>query len=810
MSALQQLIYIHRRILRSPGLAFAIVVSIGLGIASNATIFSMVSRFVLSPPPVGDPSRLLRVYTQQDGDRCCNDFPWPQYVNVRDQASSFSGVSAYYALVPASISGFGDPERIWGQAATANFFSVAQVSMAEGRGFIPSEEQHQVVVLGHRLWQRRFASDPNILGKTISLSGRTFTVVGVAPAGFRGLDPILDPEFWVPLGNVEQLVANIPKREARDYHWLSVIARLQPGVTRKQASSELETLAYRFAMAYPATDKALHFHLESAGSLPPNAQGTVKLFLAALTVVALLVLCIACANVANLLLAQAASRQKEMAVRLALGASRGLLLRQMLAETTVLTLGGGIFGFLLSLWATSALSAFHLPAPIPFDISLTQDWRVLLFSFVLSLGAGLLFGLTPAWAASRPLLIGALKGEDALARTSSRLTLRSVLVIAQVAMSLVLLCATGLFLRSLQRAAEIDVGFRSGGMLALSIDPAVNGYSAERTVQFLTQLRQNAAALPGVSSAVVTDVVPLSMGTRSDPFQVVGGESSTKPDTLADLYMASSGYFQAMGIPLLEGRDFAAGAANGPRTAVINRALAEHLFGKTNPIGQEIKGGDTTYQIIGVVGNMKSRTLGEEQRSILFRSLDQSVANDPSSLGYSLILSAQGDPAELAPAAREVVRKLDPAMAVFNVVTMQEHIRNALFLPRLAGTLFGVFGGIGLMLALVGLYGVISYSVSRRTREIGIRIALGSPVGAVQRMIVRQGMVLTLIALAIGLPGAWMAAKLASSFLYGIRPHDLVTFTAVPIILTGIALLACWIPARRAARVDPQTVLRYE
>jgi predicted permease len=809
MGAWRELAYIARRIRRIPGLALAIVASIGLGIAANATIFSMVSKFVLSPPPVGDPGRLLQLYTRQDGDRCCNNFPWPQYRDVRDQAKSFSGVSAYYELVPASISGFGEPERVWGQAATSNFFDVAQVPMAHGRGFLPAEEQLQVVVLGHRLWQRRFASDPGILGKTVTLSGRPFTVVGVAPVGFHGLDQILDPEFWVPLGNLEQLVSNIPKREARDYHWLSVIGRLQPGVTSKQAATELETLAKRLAIAYPATDKTNHFHLEPAGALPPNAQGIVKLFLAALAVVALLVLCIACANVANLLLAQAASRQKEMGVRLALGASRGLLMRQMLTESTGLALGGGTFGFVLSVWATSALSAFHLPAPVPLDISLTQDWRVLLFSFVMSLGAGLLFGLAPAWAVSRPLLTNALKGEDALARPGRRWSLRSILVIAQVAMSLVLLCATGLFLRSLQRAAEIDIGFRSGGMLAMSIDPAINGYSAERTVQFLTQLRQRAAAVPGVSSAVVTDVVPLSMGTRSDGFQVVGA-AKTADYSLADLYMATPGYFQMMGIPLLMGRDFADESVSGPKTAVINRAFAERLFGKANPIGQEINGGFTTYQIIGVVGNTKSRTLGEDQRSVLFRSLDQSVAKDPSSLGYSLIVSTPGDPAQLAPAVREQVRKLDPAMAVFNVLTMQEHIHDALFLPRLAGTLFGIFGGMGLLLASVGLYSVISYSVSRRTREIGIRMALGAQVGAVQRLIVGQGMVLTAIALAIGMPGAWMAAKLASSFLYGVSPHDLATFVAVPFILAAIAFLACWIPARRAARVDPQTVLRYE
>jgi predicted permease len=810
MNLWRELAYISRRIRRSPGLALAIVVSIGLGIAANATIFSMVSKFILSPPPVGEPSTLMGLYTQQDGDRCCNHFSWPLYRDVRDQAKSFSGVAGYFELLPASIGGVGEPERVWGQAATANFFDVAQLPMAYGRGFLSTEEDRQVIVLGHNLWQRRFASDPAILGKTVSLSGRLFTVVGVAPIGFHGLDSILNPEFWVPLGNAESLVPNLPKREAREYHWISAIGRLQPGVTRIQAAAELDAMAKRLAIAYPASDKGNHFVMDSAGSLPPNDQPIVKLFLGALTVVALLVLCIACANVANLLLAQASSRQKEMAVRLALGASRGQLVRQMLAESTLLALAGGMLGFALSVWATSALSAFRLPAPVPLDVNLTHDWRVSLYTFVLSLGAGLLFGVAPAWAVSRPLLTNALKGEDALARPGRRLNLRSLLVIVQVTMSLVLLCATGLFLRSLQRAANIDIGFRSGGMLTMSVDPAVHGYSAERTVRFLTQLRERAAALPGATSAVMTDVVPLSGGNRSDGFTVVGAQKSASQFTLAELYMASPGYFETMGIPRLAGRDFANESATGTKVAIVNREFAERAFGTQNPVGQLIIGAGVTYQVIGVVGNIKSRTLGEDTRAMLFRSIDQSVASDPSVMGYSLIVSTAGDPGALTPSVRETIRTLDPTMAVFNVATMQEHIKDALFLPRLAGILFGVFGAIGLTLATVGLYGVISYSVSRRTREIGIRMALGAQVGAVQRLVVGQGLVLTLIALAIGLPGAWMASRLASSFLYGVSPHDLATFVAVPIILVAVALLACWIPARRAARVDPQTVLRYE
>src|SRR5579859_3775133 len=394
MSILQQdFVYTCRRLSRTPGFAIAVIVSIGLGIAANATIFSMVSRFVLRSAPVGDPSQLLALHTLHDGDQCCNAFSEPVFKDVRDQAKSFSGVAAYNELVPASIGGAGEPERVWGQAASANFFDVLQIPMTAGRGFLHQEEDQQVIVLSYRLWQRRFAADSNIVGKPVTLSGRPYTVVGVAPAGFRGVDLILDSEFWVPLGNVTTLVPNITNRDSRDMHWLQVLARLKPGVTRDQASAELGTLAKRLAVAYPATDKGNGFLFDQAGSLPPRDKSSILIFLGALSVVVLLVLCIACANVANLLLAQTVGRQREMAVRLALGATRIRILRQIVMESVLLALGGGTLGVLLSLWATQALAAFRLPAPVPLDLTLSVDWRVLAYTFALSVGAGLLFGI---------------------------------------------------------------------------------------------------------------------------------------------------------------------------------------------------------------------------------------------------------------------------------------------------------------------------------------------------------------------------------------------------------------------------------
>jgi predicted permease len=397
-----------------------------------------------------------------------------------------------------------------------------------------------------------------------------------------------------------------------------------------------------------------------------------------------------------------------------------------------------------------------------------------------------------------------------LARPGRRITLRNLLVIAQISMSLVLLCVTGLFLRSLQSAATIDIGFRPANLLMMSIDPRVQGFTPAQTARFLAALQQRAEALPGVRSAVSTDVPPLSGGNRSDGFTIAGRPAKDASMTFAELYMVTPGYFDALGIPRLAGRDFNSETNAGPRAAIVNRTFVQSVFGGENPIGQHVTGGNLAYEIIGVAGDTKSRTVGEEARPILYRSLDQTIADDPSLMGYTLVVHTAGAPATVEEAVRRQIHALDPAMAIYNEETMEQHVRTAYFLPRLAAMLFGTFGFIGLVLASVGLYGVMSYAVTRRTREIGIRMALGAKPGTVERLVLRQGMVLTLIAVALGWPAAWMLAKMASSFLYGIQPHDALTFALVPPFLAVIALVACYIPARRAASIDPMQALRTE
>ncbi len=665
--------YALRTLARHPAVTWVAVVSIGLGIGANATIFSMVSRFVLRPAPVGDPSTLLSLHIAQQGQQCCNQFPFPLYNDIRDQANSFSDVAAFYELIPASIAGGSEPERVWGQAVTSNFFDVLELPMVRGRGFSSGESRVPVIVLSERLWRQRFAGDPKIVGKTITLSGRLFTVVGVAPASFHSVDQILDTQFWVPLDFAPQLVANLPPMDSREFHWLAVVGRLRPGVTRKQAATELGALAGRFALTYPKTDKDNAFVFEQAGSLPPRERTAVLTFLAALSVIVILVLAIAGANVANLLFAEAAGRQREMAVRLALGATRARLRRQMLIESTLLGLGGGALGVFLALWATQSLSAFHIPAPVPLDVRVAFDWRTLLYVLAASVLCGVVLGLRTGMCCF---------SSDALERAERR---------GRAGASEADASACAAFLSSLRSRCRWCCFRRpdcfSGACKALRTltsasgrrgcccCPLIRGRTDTprcRSANSSLELRRRVAALPGVDYVVSTDVALLSGGNRSDGFTVTGHAGKDAVTTFADLYMTTPGYFDAVGTPRLAGRDFGNEPPDGPRVAIINKAFADRLFPGVNPIGQHVDGGHWTYEIIGVVGNAKSRTLGEDTRAILYRSLDQSITDDPSLMGYTLIVHTPGNPAALAEPVRRQVFALDPAIAIYNEETMED------------------------------------------------------------------------------------------------------------------------------------------
>src|SRR6187402_261608 len=670
--------YTFRRLARSPWLALTIALSLGLGVAANATVFSLVRKFILSPTPFGHSETLTTIYVIPDKANCCSKASLPLYRDIRDQAKSFDGVSAWFELLPASLGGDGDPERVWGQAATTNFFDVAKLQMPLGRGFISQEEHAQVIVLGYQLWKTRFSGDPQIVGKTVTLSGHLFTVVGVAPRNFRGMDQLLDPQFWVPLSNATSLYPYVRAPERRAQAWLRIAARLKEGVTLASAGSEMAQLAQRFALAHQDTDKGERFLFEPAGSLAPGDKRGMKFLLLAFSIVAFLVLCIACANISNLLLAQGAQRKREMAIRLALGATRIQLLRQLMFENICLALMGGAIGAAVSIWATAKLSSFRLPISLPVDLSVGVDWRVLLYTFALSLLASLIFGFLPAWNASRPIMPNALKGEDMLAKPGTKWSVRSALVVFQVTLSLILLCASGLFLRSLERATKIDVGFRANEVLFMGINPQLHAYTAAKTVRLLRTVRDRIAHLPGVISVTTTDEVPLSIlhAARSNQIMPMTAEHPLS-SRIVDLYMIGPQYFETLGIPVLAGRGLGEESPDGPKVAVVNEEFVRTVLHGANALGATVKDGDLPYEIVGIVKNAKSKTLGEDPQPVLYRSLSQTAAAFPSYDGYKFMIRYKGDAAGLSQAVRKAILTTDSTLAIFDTATMEEHLQDA-------------------------------------------------------------------------------------------------------------------------------------
>jgi predicted permease len=800
-----------RRLAKSPTTVLTVAISLGLGIAANLFIFTAVNKLVLQGPAVGDPATLLNLNPTTHHGQSYGKFTQQMLDDLREQSKSFSGLAAYDLNLPATIGGQSEPERAWGQSVTANFFEVAALPMVLGRGFLSTEEREPVVVLSNSQWRRHFNQDAGIVGKTILLSGKRFTVVGVTAPGFRGINKLFDSRFWIPDGERKQLSGEaLDDLENRLGGQLDVIARLKPGADRAQAQAELDAVAKRFALAYPKEDEGLGFHIEQAGSLLPPQKAMFGAFLTALSVVTFLVLCIAASNVANLLLVRAAARHREMAVRIALGATRFQLIRPMLLESTLLALAGGVFGVAFCLAAVRGFKAIHLPLAVPIDLSLHFDWRVILCAYVLSSGVGILCGIAPAFSASRPVLPNSLKGESALNRPGRRWSLRAVLVVVQISLCLVLLCTTGLFLRSLQKSGGVDPGFRTSGVLMLSIDPAHNGYTLGQTSLLLRRLHDRAMEIPGVVSAVWTDKVPLSFYGQVGEFHRSGSKVNSDGEVRSQIYGVGEGFFQTMGIPWVAGLDFTSTGPNAPRQAVVNERFVRMVFGGGNVLGEHVTSAGKIYEIVGVVKDTKSTTIGEVDEPIVYRVLEQDMGAAAPFMGFSLVAGYQGNPAELAGALHRVIHAVDPALAIFGEKTMNEHLSDALFFPKVASTVFGIFGLTGLLLALIGLYGVMSYAVNSRTREIGIRLALGATQGGVQSLIVRQGMLLACVALGVGLPIALASSKVAARVLYGIAPYDWVTFTGVPCFLAVVALIACWLPAHRAAAVEPQTVLRHE
>jgi predicted permease len=802
-------VYAVRSMRKSPGFTAVAAVSMALGIAASTTIFSMVNTTMLGTLPVHDPRGL---YSINGGET----LSLPEYRDFRDHCGAvFSGLAGHFPLAPANLAGQRTPERVWGALVTGNYFSVVAPPLALGRGIAPAEDvvpgRDPVVVLSDALWHRRFGGDRVAVGKSVLLNGHRYTVVGVMAPGFQGSDRGFVADFWAPLTQRNDFVGDIGKdSESRNTHWIVTAGRLKPGVSRQQAAAAINVVARRNQKQYQPNERNFTpLTLTQAGGVM-GARMFLNGFMVLLMVVAGLVVLVACANVANLLLARGLERRREIGIRLSVGAGRGRLIRQLLSESLALASLGAAGGLALAYGASLALSRFRLPLPIPFALDFTPDLRVLLFTVLAAVGASLLAGIAPAWIATRLDLVSALKNSSAGPSFFRRFGLRNLLVGLQVTLSAVLLIAGGLFLRSLGSAASMDLGIRPENVLTMSVDPKAAAYSDERLREFLRQLESRTGGLPGVRSVAASSILPLSFATNSEGFQEQGAAGG-KP-VQADIFSVTPGYFETIGIPLLRGRNFEASKDLSQPAVIISQIMARRMFGNSDPIGRVISSGkDKTYQVVGVSGDSKSVTLGEEVKACVYTYLPRKGTEDVMSLlGMTILVKTTGNPNAMLRPVREEVEKLDPALAVYNVETLESHVSKAFLIPRLCAALFGTFGLLGLGLAGVGLYGVAAYSVRSRTHEIGIRMAMGARPRRILLLVTSQGLGIVVAGLGIGLAAAWGLSRFTSSLLYGVSPTDVVTFVAVPAVLLATALAALMIPARRAALLDPMRALRSE
>ena len=818
-SLLQDLRYAFRVLLHKPGFTIVAVLTLALGIGANATIFSVVDAIVFRPLPVNDPGSLVRLFNTSNIEIVETDnLSYPDYVDLRDKNDVFSSMLAFDTA--SLVFGKGDHSDVaTGYVASGNFFDMLGVQARLGRTFHPEDDEPAaapVAVISYAAWQRRFGSDPNIVGQRIDLSSTPFTIVGVAPEGFTGLLKPYSPEFWIPIGKHATLrdggAASLQNRQERN---LDIVGRLKPGVTLEQAKANMTALARGLAEVYPDTNlnRGLLVIPANRIAVDPSLDKYVYIGSAFLMTLSGSVLLIACANLANLLLARGMARRREMAIRLSVGGSRRRLIRQLLTESVVLAVMGGAAGLLVAMWCAAFLNVIKLPLPIDFALGVQLDWRVLAFTFAVSVATGIVFGLIPALHASKLDLNSALKDESGAVKGSrGRALLRSALVVGQVTVSLVLLIFAGLALRSLRNATSMDPGFNPRNIVVATIAPRLSSYGETKGRAFFRELLARLNALPGVESASMTANLPLTLSVALSFFTLEGEEQLPENQRrLVDMTMVSPEYFRTVGIPFIAGRDFSERDQDAAsQLVVINETMARRFWPNENPVGRRFS---TTLfgaqlrraEIIGVVKDGKYRTLGEEPRPFVYANMVQNYAGMA-----TLIVRAGIDTRTIFADIRKTVSSIDRSMPVFGLMTLTERIGPSLLLPKYAAMLFGAFGVLGTLLAVVGLYGVVSYSVSQRTHEIGVRMALGGQRSDILKLVVGEGMVLTGVGLALGLAGALVLARFISVILYGIGSADPVTFIGISVLMIVVTLEACYIPARRASGVEPTVALRYE
>jgi len=821
-SILQDFRHAARTLAKTPGLVVVAVVTLALAIGANTAIFSLINTALFAPLPFKDADKLVRVFRQSSDGSETRFFSYLDYMEYRDRSDVFDELTAH-SNVPLSIETTDASETRFGQVVTGNFFAALGVEAVHGRVLTVEDDitpgAHPVVVISHSYWQRACGGRKGVVGETITLSGHAFTIVGIAPKGFTGTMPVPSPEMWAPLTMLAQIRPDMKNQLAsRNNGFLFVVGRLKPGLAMEQAQARLAVTASQLLEIDPERYEDEYAVLvPSTGIIPmtPGMRGTVQGVSALLMAMVGLVLLVGCANVANLLLARSTTRRREIGTRLALGASKWRIIRQILAESVTLALLGGAAGLVLAIWTLDllVLSLPELPWGITLNLDFGLDWRILSFALLASLLTGVVFGLAPALAAAKTELVTAMK-DDSGARGQSprKLSLQSLLIIGQVALSLVLLICAGLFMRSLMHAHSIDPGFDHKNVLAVALDFGARDFDEAATETFCDQLLQKTRALPGVESASIEDCPPLTLTLSSTGFWIEDRPITDPDDERVSTFKStiSIDNFRTLGMSLLRGREFTQGdAANAPGVAIVNQAFADRYWPGQNPLGKRIssKGADGPYmEVVGVARTVKHQFIGEDPRPYIYLPLSQHYDVQFA----TLLVRTEGDPMVAASPVREVIRDIDPSMSPMDIRSLTELISFSLIPAKFAAALFGMFGVIALLLASVGLYGVMSYSVSRRTHEIGIRVAIGAQKTDVLRLVLKRGVALTAIGFGIGLVISLASTRLFSSFLYGITSTDLLTFICVCMLLGAVAMLACYIPAHRATKVDPMVALRYE
>jgi predicted permease len=803
---LQDLRYSLRMLRKSSGFTTLAVISLALAIGANTTIFTFVNALLFRPPAVGDAGKLLEVMqrnTKESGIFGHLPLAYPDYLYYRDHNQVLSGMAAFDGeMRPTSWSQAGGGEMTQIQLVSSNFFAVLGVDPVLGRAFLPEEEQTTappVAVLSHSFWLLRLSADPNVLARSLTLNGATFSVVGVAPASFTGIVIGNEPDMWVPFGSTPQITHDPNLLNNFGSDWLFGVGRLRQDVSPKQARANLILASHSLQQEHPAE----HANLEAAAfavqMIPEPYRLLVGGFTGLLMAISATVLLIACMNVANLLLVRFSNRHRDFAVRSALGATRRRLIRQTLTETMLLSLVGASAGLVAAKWLVPSLLALK-PAALPLRIDAPIDWRVFGFTAGLALFAGAVFGLLPVLKTSRLELVSALKGEGYISRFRQS-KLQSGLLVGQVAVSLLLVIGACLCLRSLVNARSIDPGFDTQHVLAATLDPGALGYSEEHGQKFYAELLDRVARLPGVQSAGLTGFLPLGTASAGTLVNIAGQAIPAGGNGIPmSLMNVGPGFFQTMGIPILHGREFGREEKNA---VVINHAMAQQFWPGEDPVGRYLGVGDGRFVIIGIAKTGKYMSLGERDQPFLYMPLSYRPRQ-------TLLVRTQGDPQFLISSVRHEIYALDPNIVPVELETMQQYMALPLFPVRAVSLLLGGSGLFALLLAMGGLYGVISYSVSRRTREIGVRMALGAGEDKIVRMIVTRGLQLTAAGAVIGLAAAFAATRALSSMLYGISSTDGTTFCVVFLSMLLVAFVASYIPAKRAAKVDPMVALRYE